>query len=164
MRRRMRFDLSLLSGAVLAGAAMLCALSLILAVASSPLPVVYEREEAGELFFPADDQARAAVTIASLPSDPFSANRNYRPAAGPVSGPRVERDSSAFATAPRLLGTVLRGDSSFAVIQLASESPRIARIGAQVGDLVLVVLEQGRAIFAAPDGARITVSLSPRGS
>lgn len=104
------------------------------------------------------DPARSA----SLASDPFNADRTLPDAAEP-NAPAVVEDSVAPA-AVRLLGTVVRGSSPFALCQLSTDAPRIVHVGEQLGDLTLVSLDQGRATFRRRSGAQVELSLSKPGS
>lgn len=62
--------------------------------------------------------------------------------------------------AVRLLGTVIRPSGSFALCQLPADVPRIVHVGERLGALTLISLEQGRAVFQAPRGARLELLLS----
>ena len=62
--------------------------------------------------------------------------------------------------AVHLLGTVIRASGSFALCQLPADIPRIVHVGERLGELTLISLEQGRAVFQAPRGARLELVLS----
>lgn len=107
---------------------------------------------------------RDSTNIASLASDPFNADRTLP---GEADGEVVAAPDSAASAPPpevKLLGTVVRGTSPFALCQLASDAPRIVHVGEKVGDLTLVSLDQGRATFRARTGAQVELSLSKQGS
>lgn len=96
----------------------------------------------------------------ALASDPFSADR-LLPEADVPDAPTADDASPPQPAVPmRLLGTVVRGDRGFAVCQLGNEPPQMVHVGERFGVLTLLGLQQGRAVFRAPDGSRIELSLS----
>lgn len=102
-----------------------------------------------------------------LVSDPFSLDHSLPgdAAATDDAAPAADGADSAPAAAVRLLGTVVRGTSGgFALCQLAADAPRVVHVGERLGGLVLVTLEQGRAVFRAPNGTRLELSLSTPGT
>lgn len=104
------------------------------------------------------DAAAARVALASDPFDPDRAAPGEEVAdAGVAHDAAAPRDS---AVAVRLLGTVVRGNGGFAVLQIASEAPRIVRVGERIGDLTLLTLMQGRVAFRSDKGSRVELTLS----
>ena len=144
------------------------------AVLAATLWNAFGRAHAPETVRPASDgtvvlagAARGGATT-STPADVVLANDPFDPHRAP---PREDREPSlATRDAPspvavvRLLGTVVRGNASFALCQLQADPPRIVRVGEQVGDLVLVSIDQGRAAFRRRDGARIELTLTTPGA
>lgn len=96
------------------------------------------------------------VPGAALANDPFRRGRelsNLAHAAPDTMPP-------AGVVAVRLLGTVVRPEASFALCQLSADAPRIVHVGERLGDLKLIQLEQGRAVFQTSRGTRLELSLS----
>jgi len=167
MMRRVPHGLPLVANATLAAAALLLGAALWSALRIEPLPSVTPSTMDGTLTLAGTsrDAIPATTAIARvLASDPFSPGRRLRPE------PSVTRTVSRVATpapAPptvRLLGTVMRGGSGFAVCQLASDPPRTVRVGETLGELTLITLDQGRAIFRSANGTRVELSLTPPGT
>lgn len=94
-----------------------------------------------------------------LTNDPFRPGRLLPDA---IAAAAVTPDTvmPVSAVAIRLLGTVVRPAGSFALCQLPSDVPRIVHVGERLGELTLILLEQGRAVFQTPKGARLELSLS----
>ena len=109
----------------------------------------------------ADADALPELVLANDPFDPGRA-----PIRTLAAAPAARRDTSA-ATAPaevRLLGTVVRGGDSFALCQLQADPPRIVRVGERLGDLVLLAIDQGRAVFRTRGGSRVELALTTPGA
>ena len=107
---------------------------------------------------------RDSASSATLTSDPFNPDRTLP---GEADGEVAAAPDSAAAVPPsevRLLGTVVRGSSPFALCQLSTDAPRIVHVGERLGDFTLVSLDQGRATFRARTGAQVELSLSKPGS
>jgi len=109
----------------------------------------------------AGEPARANPPAAQLANDPFRPGRALPGARVAEAAPDTMLPVSVASI--RLLGTVIRTSGSFAVCQLSADAPRIVHVGERVGELTLIILEPGRAVFQAPKGARLDVSLvNPR--
>lgn len=166
MRRRLPNGLPLASLLALAAAALLLGAALWSAVRVAPPPEVEASAPGGPLAFaaPASDSARDSSSTVALASDPFSADRSL-PGDPPDDSPAAS-DSAAPSPAGevKLLGTVVRANGSFALCQLPSDVPRIVHVGEQVGELTLISLDQGRAIFRARNGKPVELSLSRPGT
>jgi len=101
----------------------------------------------------------AGDRTAELTRDPFRAggrlpNELARAAAAPETALPVS------IAAVGLLGTVVHSGRGFALCQLPGDVPRIVHLGEKLGDLTLIALEQGRAVFQAPRGARLELTLT----
>jgi hypothetical protein len=107
---------------------------------------------------------RDSASSATLASDPFNADRTLPGEADGEVAAAPDSAASLPAAEVRLLGTVVRGSSPFALCQLASDAPRIVHVGERLGDFTLVSLDQGRATFRARTGAQVELSLSKPGS
>lgn len=107
---------------------------------------------------PTGAPAMASTPTAPLANDPFSPDRGLPNEH--VTAVVKDTVPPANVAAIRLLGTVVRPTGSFAVCQLPTDAPRIIHVGERLGDLTLVVLEQGRVVFQTPRGARFELSLS----
>jgi len=94
-----------------------------------------------------------------LPNDPFRPGR-LLPNAIAAAAARPDTVMSVSVVAIRLLGTVVRPVGSFALCQLPSDMPRIVHIGERLGELTLIVLEQGHVVFQTSKGTRLELSLS----
>ena len=165
MKRRLPRDLPLVANATLALATLLVGATLWSALRVAPLPAVTPSTQAGSLVLAGTSRdAMVARSASALASDPFSPGRRLRPE------PSVTRAVSRVAApAPepptvRLLGTVMRGGSGFAVCQVASDPPRTVRVGETLGELTLITLDQGRATFRSANGTRVELSLTPPGT
>lgn len=167
MRSRLPRGLPLYANATLAVATLLLGVALWSALRVAPLPPVTPSSQAGSLVLAGSSRDAIVATSAStraLTSDPFSPGRRLRPE------PSVTRAVSQVATpapAPptvRLLGTVMRGGSGFAVCQVANDPPRTVRVGETLGELTLITLDQGRATFRSANGTRVELSLTPPGT
>lgn len=101
----------------------------------------------------------AFVTTERLPNDPFRPGR-LLPEAIAAAAAAPDTVLPVSVAAIRLLGTVLRPTGGFALCQLPGEVPRIVHVGERLGELTLVVLEQGHVVFEAPKGARLQLALS----
>jgi hypothetical protein len=167
MRRRLPRGLQLAATAALATAALLFGLALWSAVRIAPLPSVTPSARDGTLTLAGTSRDATAETPASSPAlanDPFSPGRRLR--AEPSVTTTVSRAATPVIepTPVRLLGTVMRGGSGFAVCQLASDPPRTVRVGETLGELTLITLDQGRAVFRSANGTRVELSLTPPGT
>ena len=167
MKRRLSYGLPLAANATLAMAALLFGVALWSALRIAPLPPVTPSTSAGTLTLARSSRVVMAATAASshaLASDPFSPGRRLRPE--PSVTTTVSRDATPVPEPPtvRLLGTVMRGGSGFAVCQVASDPPRTVRIGETLGELTLITLDRGRATFRAANGTRVELSLTPPGT
>jgi hypothetical protein len=156
--------LSAASTVALAAAALVSAAASWNALRIDPLPSI-EPSPPGAM--PALDGLLAATqrdstASASLESDPFSADRTLPDDAD--AGAVAEPVAVVPAAEVRLLGTVVRGSSPFALCQLPSDAPRIVHVGERIGDLTLVSLDQGRATFHARTGAQVELTLFKPGS
>ena len=101
----------------------------------------------------------------ALSSDPFSVDRTLPDDAEPdAPAPASDAQQPAPSADARLLGTVVRGSSPFALCQLPSEAPRIVHLGEQLGDLTLISLDQGHAIFRSRNGKQVELSLAKSGT
>ena len=167
MKRRLPRGLPLVAHATLVVATLLVGAALWSALHVTPLPPVTPPSQAGSLVLAGSSRDARVVTsagAAALASDPFSPGRRLRPESS------VTRAVSQVATpapeppAVRLLGTVMRGGSGFAVCQLASDPPRTVRVGETLGELTLITLDQGRATFRSANGTRVELSLTPPGT
>lgn len=166
MKHRLPDGLPLASLLALAAAALLFGAALWSAVRVAPPPDVESSPAGAPLAFdaPASDSARDSSSTVALASDPFSVDRSL-PGEGADDSPETS-DSAAPAPAGevKLLGTVVRTNGSFALCQLPSDAPRIVHIGERLGELTLISLDQGRAIFRARNGKPVELSLSKPGT
>ena len=109
----------------------------------------------------ADDEVEiteARVASRPLPNDPFHPGRRLPDDLLA----HVMPDTLVPITVAevKLLGTVVRPGASFALCQLPADAPRIVHVGERLGELTLILLEQGRAVFQTAKGARLELSLS----
>ena len=167
MKRRLPRGLPLLANATLAMATLLVAAALWGALRIAPLPPVTPSTQGGSLVLAGTSRDAMVATAASsraLANDPFSPGRRLRPE--PSVTRAVARTAAPSPEQPtvRLLGTVVRGGSGFAVCQVASDPPRTVRIGETLGELTLITLDRGRATFRAANGTRVELSLTPPGT
>ena len=166
MNRRLPDGLPLASWLALAAAALLCAGGLWSALHLAPLPEATTAPATATLALDSlMPEARPDhATPVELASDPFSVDRTLPD----DTEPDTPAPPSTAAVPPngelRLLGTVLRANGSFALCQLPTDVPRIVHVGEQVGELTLISLGQGRAIFRARDGKPVELSLSRPGT
>jgi hypothetical protein len=108
----------------------------------------------------APEVRRDTTDALALASDPFSPDRSL-PDDGAADEPSQAAERPATpAGEPTLLGTVVRGSGSFALCQLPSDVPRIVHIGEQLGDMTLISLDQGRAVFRTRTGTQVELTLS----
>ena len=124
----------------------------------NPLPRPLRQSDGG-LAAEAGIARTAADPAAELTRDPFRAggrlpNELVTAAATPETALPVS------VAAVGLLGTVVRAGGGFALCQLPGDVPRIVHLGEKIGELTLVALEQGRAVFQAPRGARLELTLT----
>lgn len=141
--------LTLMLGATAAGLALTRAIRL------DPLPA---GEPASPDTAPTATALAAATPAPPLENDPFRPDRRL-PDARVASSPK-DTVPPVDVAAVRLVGTVVRPAGSFAVCQLSNDAPRLVHVGERLGDLTLVVLEQGRVVFQTRRGARFELSLS----
>lgn len=168
MRRRLPHGLPLVAATALAAATLLCGAALWSALRIEPLPSTQPSTMDATLTLAGAPRdailATPARSGAALANDPFSPGRRLH------AEPREMKAVSRAATpvvqpvTVRLLGTVMRGGSGFAVCQLASDPPRTVRVGETLGELTLITLDQGRAIFRSANGTRVELSLTPPGT
>lgn len=167
MRHRLPRGLPLAANITLAAAALLLGAALWSALHIAPLPPLAPSTQGGTLTLAGTSRDAVPTTGAGSPalaSDPFSPGRRLRAERSVTRAvSRVATPVTAPATV-RLLGTVMRGGSGFAVCQLASEPPRTVRVGETLGELTLIALDQGRAIFRSANGTRVELSLTPPGT
>jgi hypothetical protein len=109
-----------------------------------------------------DERASSDLVLANDPFDPERATV-VAAADEPREAPRDTAPATP-AVAVRLLGTVVRGGDSFALCQIQPEPPRIVRVGERLGDLVLLAIDQGRAVFRSRTGTRVELSLTTPGA
>lgn len=158
MRRRLPRGWPLASWIALVASAVIAGSALHRGVTIDPLP------RPSAIVPNGDTVSLTARTMSLSPSQPLT-NDPFRPgrllpealAAAAVTPDTVMPMS---AVAIRLLGTVVRPSGSFALCQLPSDVPRIVHLGERLGELTLVVLEQGRVVFQTTKGARLELSLS----
>ena len=167
MKRRLPHGLPLVANATLGVAALLFGAALWDALRIAPLPPVTPSAQAGTLTLAGTSRAATAATppsVRALASDPFSPGRRLR--AEPALTRAVARAATPAPELPtvRLLGTVMRGGSGFAVCQVADDPPRTVRIGETIGELTLIALDRGRAIFRSANGPRVELFLTPPGT
>jgi hypothetical protein len=108
----------------------------------------------------AGEPVRASPLPRTLANDPFRPGRAL-PSEHVAAAPDTVLPVSVVAI--RLLGTVVLRTGSFAICQLPADAPRIVHVGERLGAMTLIVLEPGRAVFQAPKGGRLDLSLvNPR--
>lgn len=159
MTRRLPRGWPLASWAGLIASALIAANALRKGATVDPLPLT-------PAAVPNDDtvslmaRTMSLSTVEPLTNDPFRPGRLLPDA---IAAAAITPDTvmPVSAVAIRLLGTVVRPAGSFALCQLPSDVPRIVHVGERLGELTLVVLEQGRVVFQSPKGARLELSLSP---
>ena len=166
MMRRLPNGLPLASLLAVAAAALLFGASLLSAVRAGNPPAVdaSPSSAAPAIAAPPLDPPRDSGATVALASDPFSPDRSLPGDA--AADPSEPGDSVApvLAAEVKLLGTVVRGVSPFALCQLPSDAPRIVHVGERLGDLTLISLDQGRATFRARSGTQVELSLFRPGS
>jgi hypothetical protein len=131
-----------------------------------PLPAVTPSRANEDTSFTLLAQATprdATTSVVELASDPFSPDRRLR-ASVEEDLERPDTTPPAAAVAVRLLGTVVRDTTGFAICQLAADVPRVVHLGERLGELTLITLEQGRAVFRAANGTRLELSLAKPGT
>ena len=166
MRRRTADGLFVASTTSLVAAALLFAGALWSALRIDPPPSI-EPTPAGAVLaldglLPATQRDSAAA--ATLANDPFNAHRTLRGEADGEVAVAPDGDTSVPPAELRLLGTVVRGSSPFALCQLSTDAPRIVHVGERLGELTLISLDQGRATFRARTGGQVELSLAKPGS
>lgn len=132
-------------------AALAAAFTTALHIGALPGPAADEPNDA-----PIRADTTRPVPGAALVNDPFRRGREL-PA---LAHAAPDTTLPAGVVALRLLGTVVRPGASFALCQLSAEAPKIVHVGERLGDLKLIQLEQGRAVFQTSHGARLELSLS----
>ena len=158
MRRRSPRGWPLASWVGLIGSLLIAANAVRQGATVDPLPV-------SPVSVPNDDTVSLTARTMSLSpaqpltNDPFRPGR-LLPAAIAAAAVTPDTVMPVSAVAIRLLGTVVRPTGSFALCQLPSDVPRIVHLGERLGELTLIVLEQGRVVFQSPKGARLELSLS----
>ena len=166
MRRRAPGGLPLVSTVALTVASLLFAASLWRALRTAPPASI---ESSPRSAAPALDDVLAGTQRDSsspltLASDPFNPDRALPGDAEQDVPAPADAALSAPAAEIRLLGTIVRGSTPFALCQLSSDAPRIVHVGERLGDLTLISLDQGRATFRARTGTQVELSLSKPGS
>ena len=165
MKRRLPNGMQLASTTALVVAALLFAGALWSALRIDPPPGVVPSPPGAVLALDGllpPGTLRDSAASAMLASDPFNPERSLPDRA--EESVATDSTPSVPAMTVTLLGTVVRGSSPFALCQLPSDVPRIVHVGEKVGDLTLVSLDQGRAMFRARTGAQVELSLSRPGS
>ena len=157
MRRRLPRGWPLASWTVLIASALIAAFALRQAATIDPLPLPQGAPNDGTMPLTARTMALSAVQ--PLTNDPFRPGR-LLPAEIAAAAITPDTVMPVSVVAIRLLGTVVRPTGSFALCQLPSDVPRIVHIGERLGEMTLIVLEQGRVVFQAPRGARLELLLS----
>lgn len=158
MKRRLPRGWPLASWIVLGMSATLAFGTLVAAVWLAPLPAVTPAQP-NDLTLALAGRAGNAVAARPLPNDPFRPGRQLLDAKERASREPSDTLLPVSVVNVRLLGTVVRPNDSFAVCQLTTDAPRIVHVGEQLGELTLIVLEQGRAVFQTPRGARLELIL-----
>jgi hypothetical protein len=158
--------LTLASIGALGVASLLLALAAWKALHLDTLPAVTSSRANEEVVYTLIAQGAARDSTSStveLASDPFSPDRRLRQG--------VDENLEVLDAAPpivagpmRLLGTVVRDTTGFAICQLATDAPRVVHLGERFGELTLITLEQGRAVFRAANGTRLELSLAKPGT
>lgn len=167
MRRRAPDLLPLASMIALGGGTILFVAALWSALRLDPLPAVPDDRPNGELVLAGGARGMgsdSASSLVALASDPFSPDRRLPDEPSDESPARRDTVPVAPPDSVRLLGTVVRGSGGFAVCQLSGDAPRIVHLGERLGGLTLLSLGQGRAVFRAPNGKRLELSLSQPGT
>ena len=167
MRRRLPHGLPLVATTALVAATLLFGAALWSALGIEPLPSITPSTTDATLTLAGASRDAMSVTPArsrTLASDPFSPGRRLH--VEPREMKTVSRAAMPMVqpVTVRLLGTVMHGGSGFAVCQLASDPPRTVRIGETLGELTLITIDQGRAIFRSANGTRVELSLTPPGT
>jgi hypothetical protein len=138
-------------------AASVLARTMRIALPPAPVPIVHNESRLRQSGEPV--RARPAPRI--LANDPFRAGRALPTEHVAEVAPDTVLPVSVVAI--RLIGTVVLRSGSFAICQLPADAPRIVHVGERLGELTLIILEPGRAVFQAPKGARLDLSLvTPR--
>ena len=167
MKRRLPRGLPLVADATLVISTLLVGAALWSALRIAPLPPATQPNQAGSLVLAGSSRDAVVGTNATtraLASDPFSPGRRLRPERSVTKAKaRVATPAPAPPTV-RLLGTVMRAGSGFAVCQVANDPPRTVRVGETLGELTLITLDQGRATFRSANGTRVELSLTPPGT
>jgi hypothetical protein len=65
---------------------------------------------------------------------------------------------------PRLVGTVVAGPAGFVVVEMPDARLQVVRIGERAGDLRLLSVTAGVAVFQDAAGARVTLRSAPVGA
>ena len=157
MTHRLPRGWPLLSWIVLFALALVTANALRQAMTLDPLPRPSARVRNAYPVAPAG-QPLSLSTAQSLTNDPFRQGRLLPNAiAAAATAPDTVMPVSVVAI--RLLGTVIRPAGTFALCQLPSDVPRIVHVGERLGELTLILVEQGRAVFQSPKGSRLELTL-----
>lgn len=160
MRRRLPNGLSLASFAAVGVASLVFAGSLWSALRLAPLPTAVPSSAALASESLVFDARRDSADVIALATDPFSRDRSLPADGAPDESPPADDRPATPPGEIALLGTVIHGSSPFALCQLPSDAPRIVHIGEQLGDMTLISLDQGRAVFRTRTGTRVELSLS----
>lgn len=159
--RRLPRGWPLASWIVLALSATLAASTAVAALWIAPAPAVPAAEPDDITLALAGRAPDAPVAAPPLPNDPFRPGRELLNARDKAASERPDAVLPVSVVSVRLLGTVVRPNDSFAVCQLTTDAPRIVHVGERLGELTLIILEQGRAVFQTPRGARLELALGP---
>ena len=157
MRHQLPRGWPLVSWIALIISALVSVITLRQAAVIDPLPL--PRMHADFAVVPAGESTELEVPSQPLLNDPFRPGRQLPNAIASVAA-KPDSVMPVSVAAIRLLGTVVRPTGSFALCQLPTDVPRIVRVGDRLGELTLILLEQGRVVFQAPRGARLELSLS----
>lgn len=157
MRRPLRRAWPLASWIALIISALVTMITWRQAATIDPLPVPPMHNDYQVI--PAGGSTGVAPAPLPLPNDPFRPGR-LLPNKIAAAAARPDSVMPVSVVAIQLLGTVVRPTGSFALCQLPTDRPRIVHIGERLGELTLIVLEQGHVVFQTPKGTRLELSLS----
>lgn len=159
MKRRLPRGWPLASWIVLALSAALAGSALIAARWLAPLPAARASKPNEITLALAGGATDVSVAARPLPNDPFRPGRQLLDTKERAVIAPSDTLLPVSVANVRLLGTIVRPNDSFAVCQLTTDAPRIVHVGERLGELTLIILEQGRAVFQTPRGARLELAL-----
>ena len=116
--------------------------------------------------FPQPESRPLSRVLLALDRDPFHPERRRPGRRFRLPGDAAPPPAASVRGAPtvRLVGTVvLGGSASFAICQAAGGVPRRVRIGEQVGELTLVLVEPSRAVFRTAAGNEVVLHVPKAG-